>query len=91
MADREKRTAGCIAKHALQWAEHTVRAKSDARTGGASCRRLQSSAAVLANRRSILLTICETEQMECSRFVILCSQSCGRACNHRGCAHAFCN
>jgi hypothetical protein len=36
MADREKRTAGCIAKHALQCAEHTVRAKSDARTGGAS-------------------------------------------------------
>jgi hypothetical protein len=34
MADREKRTAGCIAKHSLQWAEDTVWAKSDARTGG---------------------------------------------------------
>jgi hypothetical protein len=37
MANREKRTAGCIAKHSLQWAEDTVWAKSDARTGGASC------------------------------------------------------
>jgi hypothetical protein len=36
VADREKRTAGCIAKHPLQWAEYTVWAKFDARTGGVS-------------------------------------------------------
>jgi hypothetical protein len=41
----------------------------------AICRRLQSSAAVLANKSRILLTFGETKQTECSRFMILCSQS----------------
>ena len=37
MVDREKITASCIAQATRsQWAEYTVRAKSDARTGGAS-------------------------------------------------------
>jgi hypothetical protein len=36
IADREKRTASRIAKHALQGQNIRVRAKSDGRTGGAS-------------------------------------------------------
>ena len=37
MVDREKITANCIAQATRsQWAEYTVRAKSYARTGGAS-------------------------------------------------------